>query len=819
MDTLQFLHKVVTYAQPGWMAIASSKPDGSEWKQYFKAWPDDDQSAVDLIENLKIQGLNVFYSAHLFSERSTEKKYVIDTRTMFVDMDEALVSNLPFRPTLDLNSSNHRHQIYWILNQWLPADIFEALSHRVSYGIDKADHTGWPLGKMMRVPNTLNWKYNPPERVRVASYSNEQRDAVDFEIFPPLDATTPLAVLVDDAWIEEALKVPAGYSNALLFFEANKHRIKEGLHVHYYMEAPDRSTALWSLMVECFRQGFKREEVFLIAFHSKNNKFRYLRYGSVQALAKDVIRAEREAMSGPNGIRDSFTTSRRAAKSVQERRVIAAKLALNQMRNHGRFVHCRGGALFYILDTTGRPINITHNDTALNVLLDEMFGLNASDGEHGYVVNALINHTAGLPVTGEKATLSYYFPARKEDVEAEVLIHTGSKEIIRVTPTVIDTVVNGYRDVVFMWNEWPVKAEVDREYDPEDTWYDALFGISLNHLASEGIDAQQAMALLRSWFLMILIRNEVSSRPILAVFGQKGSGKSVMFGKIYKLMYGPKKALSSLGTPDNFDHSMATDPLYAIDNLDVWERWLPDRIARAAGISEITKRKLYTDLETVTIRMQAILGITAHAPKFGREDVVDRMLMIMLERVPDSVRVDETPMMQAITDKRAKYWGQIARDMQRVLQQPQPTRAAPFRVMDFSKIGQWIADALGYSDAFYSGIQKVVDQQRGFVLDEDGMLVAVLDQYIQDSRYRNDVFQTPAKLWGVLDAISSNGGGDRTFSKQYGNSVKLGRKLWTMLDSLQQRFNVEWKFDATQKTRVWKFTALEGAGNDDGSEA
>ena len=82
------------------------------------------------------------------------------------------------------------------------------------------------------------------------------------------------------------------------------------------------------------------------------------------------------------------------------------------------------------------------------------------------------------------------------------------------------------------------------------------------------------------------------------------------------------------------------------------------------------------------------------------------------------------------------------------------------------------------------------------------MLVSIIEAYIQSTRYRNDVFQTPAKLWGIFDVL---GGSNVGFSKQYGNSVKLGRKLWAMQDALKQRFLVEWKFDSNQKTRVWRF--------------
>jgi ABC-type dipeptide/oligopeptide/nickel transport system ATPase component len=294
------------------------------------------------------------------------------------------------------------------------------------------------------------------------------------------------------------------------------------------------------------------------------------------------------------------------------------------------------------------------------------------------------------------------------------------------------------------------------------------------------------------------------ARPILAIFGQPGSGKSTLFKRVYALIYGGQRAVVAVSTVQNFEQAMASDPLVVLDNVDTFERWLPDAIARAAGVSEISKRKLYTDTDTITMRLQAFLGITAHNPKFGREDVLDRFILLMLERI-QSDRLDETSMITRVLDARNKYWGQIAQDCQKVLAEPPATNVAQYRIQDYSTFGQRIANALGYGDTFRDAIRTMVDQQKGFVLDEDSVLVNIIDQYIKSPRYKNDEWQTPAKLWGLFDLI---GGIDKTFSKQYNNSVKLGRKLWAMQDALKQRFRVEWRFDPTQRTKVWRFLEL-----------
>lgn len=794
MDTIDFLAATITSPQ-GWLNIAASEQDGSGWRQYWRAWPDDKESAVELIQALKDSNLNVYYSAHLFSTKSTEKKYVIDTRTIFCDLDSATLSTIAVQPSMIVKSSDDKHQAYWFLREIIPIDELEEISRRVTYGIVRSDHTGWWRGHMMRVPNTLNHKYSPAERVRVISKNSRVYNAGEFNSFAPIEESVKARYEIDDEWIEDALRVKAGHKSVSDLWDTYKARVAQGTDVHMYTEAADRSNALFRLNCELFRAGASVQEVYVLAYHSKNNKFANLRYNAERELAKDVLRAKIEVERGPQGIRTHINIARHQGGTLAERRQLVADLVRNQMLSHGSFIHVRGGSLWYVLAADGRPVPISRSSIHLNVILDTMFGLVSTEPEHNYVVAHLINYTANLPPNGEMGALSYYVHETNT-----MLLHTGTKTLVRITEETIDTVTNGWHGIIFPWSN-------DGEFSPDigtktqGTWSDYLFDGALDNLATDGLTTAQATALLRAWFMSILLRNCIVSRPILAIFGQPGSGKSTLFRRIYALLYGPHKAVSGITNAEDFDFQLASDPLVVIDNVDTWERWLPDRIARAAALSEIKRRKLYTDTDTITVRSQAMLGITAHNPKFGREDVTDRLILITLERLRSFK--SESEIIARITNMRDDLWGLIAHDIQRILREPNPTCIPQFRVEDFARLGQRIANALGFTNDFYSAIESMVSQQKGFVLEEDSMLVDLISKYVKNPRNKSDEFKTPAKLWGQWDVLS---GGDRNFQKQYGNSIKLGKKIWVMVDALKQRFVVEWKFDSATRVRMWKFT-------------
>ncbi len=805
MDTGEFLGFVITAQQGGWLPICASNPTSTEWKQYWRAWPDDAASTVELINGLVDDHMNVYYCAHLFTEQSTQRQYVMPTRTIFCDLDRANVGTLSMPTSLTAKSSDESHQGYWRMNEWLDPDETEQISKRVTYGIKDADHSGWPLGHMMRVPNTLNYKYIPPQRTRVVSKSKVLYSSQDFNILPPLAVSlaSTHAYEFDDEWIQNALKVPANASNVFDVWDRIESKLSRGTDIYFYTEAADRSAALWRLTSELFRAGCTPEEVYLIAYHSKNNKFRDLRYNAERELAKDVMRAKQEIDNGPAGVKERVNDTRnRMNQPMAMRRQAIADIARNQMLSHGRFIHARGGTFWYILHNDGRPISISKASTQLNVVLGNMFGLISTEAEHNYVVAHLINHVASMTPIGEVSALSHYIPESNT-----LLLHTGTATVLRISPEGIDTVTNGYKDVVFLWNEeatFVPNLDNPMPATQHEDWAHFLLADALAYVAIDTITPEQAIALMKTWLLTVLLRNMITSRPILAIFGQPGAGKSTLFRRIFALLYGKHKAVSGITTPEDFDIQLSSDPILVLDNVDTWEKWLPDRIARAAATSEIKKRKLYTDTDTVTMRSQALLGLTAHNPKFGREDVTDRLILITLERFNKFRSEDE--ILARIREMRDRMWGAIVNDIRLILQEPPPPADTipQFRVEDFAALGQRIANALGYPTQFHTAITSIVRQQKGFVLDEDSMLVELLEKHVkaQARRGKQVDYQTPAQLWAALDILSQN---SRDFGRQYGNSIKLGKKLLAMTDALRHRFVVDFKFDTTRKLRVWRF--------------
>lgn len=796
MDLNSFFRTVIT-AKSGWLCIAHAKIEDTDekttksWTENFFSYPDELHVAINHIHKLGSE-YDIYYSPYLFTEQKSTKASALVGRTIQADLDESNVLTIQQKPTILVETSAGRHQGYWILKDELTKEEHESLSKRLTYSIPRCDRSGWFISKKLRVPETYNHKYTSgPQYIRVVDSGGKVYSSGELqETTSPTELfgkSTPIEIDEENLeWANEALKLEDGPQELLSRIRSSVPNVA----ARYNLVQKDRSAALWALYMALFRAGLSKEKVLYLAYHSVNNKFKELRFGGIKELAKDVLRGELATKIQLPDVKSKIKDARKLGDSATDRSEYIARIVRDYLDKLGNFVHCSDDSAWYIREDIGRPVQLSSRSEHLLHMLDNLFGINGSEKESSYVNHSLSSAVADMPITGRLATLSHY------DHEAKMfLLHTGRKNVLAVTPYSVTTENNGYGGIVFPWTLG--NTAISPHYRALDrSWEDELFDDCLDNVMT--IKKQNAKAILKIWLLSVLLRDGLSSRPILALFGQPGSGKSTLFRRVYALMYGRDKGLNTVTTEDHFDHAMSKDPLVVLDNVDTYAKWLPDRMAATVAPTEITKRKLFTDADTFVLRRQAMLGITAHNPKFGREDVTDRLLLLNFERLehfkPENIIFDK------IASLRNALWGAILQDIQTVMATEMPRSGYPqFRIEDFAQFGHWIATALGIVDEFAQGIDSIRQGQKEFNLEEDALLVSALEDLLK----RETIVDAGAgQLWIKLRRYSKD---EKGFDRKYGNAVSLGRKIWYLIDSLRESFDVEWKMKTG--SRVWTITS------------
>lgn len=794
-----FLQAVVT-TPSGYMELGVRN---GQWAQHWYDYPNQLDEIVE--HALSAEG-DVYFTAHLFGSKDSHKENVLPGRTIQADLDNADTAGLSLQPTVLNQTSPGRHQGFWVV-----ASDFDSLKHqeelskRLTYSIPLCDHSGWSLGHKVRVPFTRNYKYKQEPQgypVQILKQTSKLYKVDELELLPPPAVYGPQA---PEEAAQFIIQPPALHkSGAFSIVESIKDHLSAKVYAEYLQDTPsqDRSLSLFQLEVQCYKAGLSREEVFWVAYNSVNNKFKQdLRYNHERELAKHVLVAEAVVKSLASDIKSIINEIRKKTKVLQsERRRNIYEVVLRDLQQGGDFVHVQDDRRYYVPRDTGRPIELEMSmGSQMHDVLDIKYGLNRTEPEHSFTMSSLTSYTGTLPDTAACSVLSSY-----DHTSRMCLVHGGRKDVHVVSASGLSTASNGTYSVLFPWDR--IIEPFLPTYDPDIDWASELFTIP----NTEGFSAEEAKIVLKVWVLFSLLRDAATSRPILAFFGQPGSGKTSTARKLYAFFYGRHMDVSGATSPVNYDIATASLPFYVLDNLDTWEKWIPDRLAQSAGKSDVIVRKLYTNNQTVRIKRQAMVAVTAHDPKFGRADVTDRMLIINLQRF-SNVGIqfqDEGTILSRVIELRNKLWGNVLHDLQRVLATPMPaTTDLQLRIQDYARLGEWIAIALGSTEheLFREAVGSLTAAQRAFNMDEDHVLITSLQRWLAKSgggeRTQDQLYKEVSSYVAAEDI--------KTFLLLYKNSSVFCKRISNLQDTLNAGpFQVDISINPSGQ-RIWKIEAAK----------
>lgn len=788
MNTAQFLQTVVTVPQ-GYFCLATRDLETRVWNEHFFDWPGGLDSIVETATDLR-ETNDVYYTSYLFNDRNSKKtSAILDNHlTIQSDLDDADPKLLQFEPSLLVQTSANRYQAYWTLSEQ-HYDI-ESLSRKLTYSILNADRSGWPIAHKMRLPGTFNYKYigvvegGKPQPVYIIPTHARLYDPSELDILPSIEKAVGK---VDIAFVKSGVPDLTIGPNELL--ETVKAKLPLKVYNSYNVAAKDRSAALWALTCSLFRAGLSRDEVLYLAHHSANNKWPTL----PRELAKDVLRAEVVSADVSHDAKEIIINARKMPGTTAEKHRYVLTAVKAMMEDMGSFINTTTKGAMFVQKTTGHPIELTRTSEGLQTCLGSVFGLNPTEREEQFIAAGLEIYARSITSITDSGALSHY------DLKTNtMLLHTGRKDVLRITPDFVETIVNG-NGVVFDWiTDSDPFAPVLYDNSNSSSGLDWAAEMFTLHNTTNLSEAEHT-AIMKSWFLFLLFRNMSSARPVLLLNGQPGSGKTTTAKRVYNLIYGQNKKISSLSTFEDFDNTVSNLPFVFYDNVDSYLTWLPDRIAQSAGAIDVGKRKLYTNNESFTIKRDAMIALTAHNPRFLRPDVVDRLILINLNRYGEDSWVSEEGLIHAVTRNRNLLWGAIVRDVQTILASKRITEATvPMRISDFTTMGEWFADALGYRGSFISGMKVLRRAQKSTDLEEDQLLAQALIEYSTKSSHA-DEYRVPGAIW--LELTTRFASDPNSFIRTYKNASVLSKKLLVLQTSLKEILDIEWQ---TGPIRTWR---------------
>ena len=262
---------------------------------------------------------------------------------------------------------------------------------------------------------------------------------------------------------------------------------------------------------------------------------------------------------------------------------------------------------------------------------------------------------------------------------------------------------------------------------------------------------EQTKLLLLVWMVSCFIEN--TPHPVPVLHGPQGAGKSYAF-RILRRTIDPS-ILLALSLPNNNNGLVQTLSHHWValfDNVDILQPWQSDLMCRAVTGEGFSKRQLYTDDEDYIYSFRRCLGLNGINIAATRADLLDRSILIGLERIDPTQRRSEKELESAFFKARPHILGGVLDALSKAMTiMPTIELAARPRMADFAAWGCAIAEALGYSSGdFIAAYDANIQSQNSEVLEGHPVATAIMTLMEEQTTWQGE----PAALLETLETIA-----------------------------------------------------------------
>ena len=389
--------------------------------------------------------------------------------------------------------------------------------------------------------------------------------------------------------------------------------------------------------------------------------------------------------------------------------------------------------------------------------------------------------------TGKLANI-YKF-AHYDSIRNLVYIKCGKSQMYMVSTEGVTLCDNGTNGVLFSG----VIDSVSFEYIPNvnNTDYIGDYIINLCSYNYNDISTGTQKLLARAFFLSLLVPELLTTKPILAVIGQKGCFKTTLLKCFIKTLYGAKHSVCSMPSKtEDLDTLVVCSHFLPIDNLDNHKGDLNDKFAVYSTGGYIKKRKLYTDAEMYTAFIDAFIGISTRTLCFKRDDVLQRLILLSLN--PIDSYADESDFLKPVIEHRNNLLSQAIDEIQVVLRNISSKKyenfRTRFRMADFAKFLSLLTDNYDLSERCLAEITKF---QQNVSTDND----IIIPYLIEFTSTYPDRFYNAAAIYKLLSAYGKQTAKSEfwknDFENSYANTNVFAMRLRNIKNDIREFIVVE----------------------------
>jgi len=827
---------------------AKNKP-----KPSLFAKPGGTKRIMPKIRALNRQGLNIYFSVNPRpSSKRKKQRDIKDIICLWLDVDaknfaggkeEALrrLTDFALPPNIIVDSGNGYHA-YWILAEPIINRTNEQSLklQQILNGLIKvigADRQRKNFDSVMRLPGTLNVKdAEHPKECKVIELNLARFYALsDFEQYKDVDFTPQ----------EDEESVDLNYEGAELLIRSDNLQIAfadvKKLKINSHLK---RMIIQGSLRTEDGKDKTRsgRDQAIITALVAAKYNFKTIksiflnRYlgcsdridGDIDKLKWDVKSAIRylektkrnlsPIMMAIHDIENSKLTSR---DKIREIRSYIIKDLIREEGCIGAGYRNSRRKTYYFFNKREKILIDTDSEDFKYFLVNR-YGLLDKDLKE--IIRAI---QAAICVVGEEIephNLSFY------DKENHVLyVSNHDNQIYRLDGSRIELVDNGTDGVIFKYRSDYSPFRIDEGRLNEAPKYFAR-GFSWRRFATShslvsrhlidrtsfsteetrGLSVEEQKYILTIYFYSLFFESLQGEKPILCFVGVKSSGKSFVATCIGKLLFGDAFFPNHL--PDSvrdFKVMLSENSYVVFDNLDSSINQFMDAFCAAATGAEISSRKLYTDREEIKSKPRVFIVITSREPKFRRDDLVDRLVLLNTEHVREPM--SRSALFKELATNRETILTEVLANLNSIVRLLKRTSGlnppCVFRIADWELFGRRIHNRHS-CPRFIEILKKMNREKSKFGLEEDPLYL-LLKTLVYGGRTEivdksaSELYQELVQIAEVMKV--------KDFETRYKSPVSLGRRLANIKDELNNEFDFQIR---TERMRQKLYSIRNKAGED-----
>ena len=258
--------------------------------------------------------------------------------------------------------------------------------------------------------------------------------------------------------------------------------------------------------------------------------------------------------------------------------------------------------------------------------------------------------------------------------------------------------------------------------------------------------------------------NPIIPRALLTLYGDKGSAKSTALRVARSIIdpsnagKHPSKTGNLLSPPkDETDLAGKSSRHYCLyfDNLSYCPDWLSDAFARLVTGASFSKRKLYTDADEVTFNEMPLLGMDGITLIAEKPDLLDRLLILEMERIPEEERKTEGEFWRGFHEALPRILGGLFTVLSKTLAVAENLDLGILpRMADYAAFAAAAAIALGSNEnEFLQAFNQNIKRQNQTAIESSPVAQVVLQFMESEEKKSDDGWKTGDEWSGTSTAL------------------------------------------------------------------